>query len=188
MIALSKKEEAILLSLSDDYSFESIERKIRGIAKERKVDWTTWFDWQGPKPMSHPLLSWAATHFETNAYFALVDFAFGSFLKTIKDPQDARRLVDRFADSIRAVAMEAAMSSAITEASAKERAVEAIAFALNGEPALMLWASTALGFATNGLHKEWLDEGWALAKTWAEQDRFRTGVTDPGVVVGAPTL
>ena len=132
MIVLSKTEEAALLALSNDDSYESIEGKIREIAAKRKVDWTTWFDWQGPKPLSHLLLSWAATHFQTNAYFALVDFAFGSFLKTIKDPQDAKRLVERFTDSIRALAMEAAMSDTIAEASASDRTVEAIAFALKG--------------------------------------------------------
>lgn len=44
----------------------------------------------------------------------------------------------------------------------------------------MLWAFTALGFATNGLHKQWLDDGWKLAKGWSEQDGFRKGVRDPG--------
>lgn len=180
MFVLSKEEESILLALSNDDSYESVERKIREIAAMRKVEWTTWFEWQGPKPMSHLLMSWAATHFDKRAYLILAGFAFGSFLKTIKDPQEARRLVERFADSIQVVAMEASMSAEIPEASASERAAEAIALALYGEPALMLWAFTALEFATKGIHKQWMDDGWKLAIVWSEQDGFRKGVRDPG--------
>jgi hypothetical protein len=184
MIDLDATDEAALLKLTSKSSAEAVRATLEEIARRHDVDWGGWLNWK-PSEGWPTILSWLAVQLKGKAYEALIGFAFESFWPTVSDPQAIPAVLDRFGESLHALAQFIAMAdesakSRVKAQAAEQRAKNAMAgLFISAGPAGARIAFSALNSIMLGKRQEWLSYGWQKAQSQFDAASIGDGIKAP---------